>query len=219
VTLTVVKVGGQLGRGGHLRSLSSRLGALGSRHRLLLVPGGGAFADAVRELDAREHLGDSAAHWMAVLAMDQYGLALADLTPGGRVVRSPTEALRARPGEVPVLLPSVWLRRADPLPHSWSVTSDAIAVWVAGQCRARAVVLLKDSVGMQTPLHAGEEPPRGDLTAAELAVWGAVDAHVASLVEGLRGDLYVVDGAADRQLEELIDEGRCSGVRLRRSAP
>jgi aspartokinase-like uncharacterized kinase len=219
VDLTVIKVGGRLGRRGHLRTLASRLGALGDRHRLLVVPGGGGFADAVRELDAREHLGDSAAHWMAVLAMDQYGLALADFIPGSRVVRSRTEALGVGVGDVPVLLPYAWLRRADPLPHSWSVTSDAIAVWVGRQCRARAVVLLKDRAGMQTPLRAGERPLRGGVTVAELAAWDGVDAHVASLVEGLRADVFIIDGGAGRQLEELLDEGRCDGVSVRRSAP
>ena len=42
----------------------------------------------------------------------------------------------AAAGRVPVLAPSAWLRAADPLPHSWDVTSDSIAAWIAGQAGA-----------------------------------------------------------------------------------
>jgi len=54
--LTVVKVGGGLGRGAGddaLRALCTTLGELGERHPLLVVPGGAWFADAVREADRR----------------------------------------------------------------------------------------------------------------------------------------------------------------------
>ena len=46
-------------------------------------------------------------------------------------------------GFVPVLAPSRWLREAGPLPHTWDVTSDSIAAWVAGAVGARRLVLIK----------------------------------------------------------------------------
>ena len=64
---TVVKVGGSLARGGGLRALCVRLGQLGRRHALLLVPGGGVFADVVREQDGHLDLGDDAAHWLSLI--------------------------------------------------------------------------------------------------------------------------------------------------------
>ena len=57
--------------------------------------------------------------------------------------RSPRRARRSSAGRVPVLAPSRWLREADPLPHSWDVTSDSIAAWVAGQAGASTLVLVK----------------------------------------------------------------------------
>jgi dihydroneopterin aldolase len=46
-------------------------------------------------------------------------------------------------GALAVLAPHAWLRAADPLPHSWDVTSDSIAAWVAGALGAAALVLVK----------------------------------------------------------------------------
>src|SRR5205814_3686924 len=83
--LTVVKVGGGLGRGAGdeaLRAICRALGELGTRHPLLVVPGGAWFADAVREADRRFALPAATSHHMAVLGMEQFGWLLAELIPG-----------------------------------------------------------------------------------------------------------------------------------------
>jgi len=46
---------------------------------------------------------------------------------------------------VPVLALTRWLRARDPLPHSWNVTSDSIAAWVAGQLNAARLVVIKSA--------------------------------------------------------------------------
>ena len=81
---------------------------------------------------------------MAVLAMDQYACLVADRTTGSMLVRDRSEitaALQAK--RLPVLAPSLWLRDVDPLPHSWDVTSDSIAAWIAGLLSAPRLVLIK----------------------------------------------------------------------------
>ena len=145
----MIKVGGSLGaRPAQLRRLMETLADAGRRHWLVVVPGGGSFADEVRRADRRFALGDSAAHWMAILAMDQYAYLLARLAPGAALVRS-RRALA--PGRLNVLAPSAWLRRADPLPHSWDVTSDSIAAWVAHALRVRRLLLVKHVDGFIGP--------------------------------------------------------------------
>ena len=89
---------------------------------VLVVPGGGPFADAVRSLDPAP----DAAHWMAIAAMEQVGLHLAGLgLPGVELLRVPDTPS--------VLLPYRLLRERDPLPHSWRVSSDTIAAWCAAE--------------------------------------------------------------------------------------
>lgn len=146
---TVVKVGGGLlSRAGAFELVTGALAAFGKGRRLLVVPGGGPFADAVRELVRRVKIGEDAAHWMAVLGMDQYAHALTEGTAGAVLVEQLPEihaALDA--GLVPVLAPYRWLRAADPLPHSWSATSDSVAAWVTGAVSAKRIVLIKPAKG------------------------------------------------------------------------
>ena len=141
----VVKVGGGLLQlPGAIDALAAALGALGPAPRTVVVPGGGPFADAVRAAAARTGVPDDAAHWMAILGMDQYAHLLAACVPRARLVERETEigaALEA--GALPVLAPVRWLRDADPLPHAWTVTSDSIAAWLAGVLGARRLVLVK----------------------------------------------------------------------------
>lgn len=214
----VVKIGGRLGRGDRLPQLCTRLAELGGRHRLLVVPGGGAFADEVRDSDARFGLSPHATHWMALLAMDQYGLLVADLIPRGVAVRSLAAAEEvAADGAVPVLLPHDLVRRDDDLPHSWQVTSDSVAAWVAGLASARLLVVLKDGVGIRSRLSGSEEVPRGRVTLETLAVWEAVDEQFAALACGADYEVWVVDGEAPERLDQLLETGRTEGVNLARS--
>jgi probable H4MPT-linked C1 transfer pathway protein len=141
----VVKLGGGvLAHADHFDDTLVAIGAAARQRRLLVVPGGGPFADAVRQVDRRLRLSDDAAHWMAVLAMDQYAQLVAARLTGGLLVTEAEEIGAAtHAGFVPVLAPSRWLREADPLPHTWDVTSDSIAAWVAGAVGARRLVLIK----------------------------------------------------------------------------
>jgi len=145
VMITVIKIGGGLtGIPGALDRVCAAVGEAARGRRVLVVPGGGPFADAVRELDRSAGLSADAAHWMAMLAMDQYAHVLAGRIPGAVMVDEPGAILEAlRLGSVVVLAPSRWMRSADVLPHTWDVTSDSVAAFVAGAVDAARLVLIK----------------------------------------------------------------------------
>jgi aspartokinase-like uncharacterized kinase len=141
----VIKIGGALLRDpGALATTIPAIDAAAREHTLLIVPGGGPFADAVRAVDQAHALPPSDAHWMAILGMEQYAVMLASRFARAVTVHRRGEIARAHArGTLPVLAPYRWMRDADPLPHSWDVTADSIAAWVAAQIGARCLIIIK----------------------------------------------------------------------------
>jgi len=148
----VIKVGGSLLEAPqNLEALGLELSSLARKHRFVVVPGGGKFADAVREVDAQFHLPVAVSHRMAILAIDQYGLLLSKFIPSSVIcdsLRAAGEVSRA--GQVAILLPSKMLRKFDPFEPSWDVTSDSIAAYIACKLKADKVVFVTDVDGIFT---------------------------------------------------------------------
>jgi 5-(aminomethyl)-3-furanmethanol phosphate kinase len=186
---TVVKVGGGvLAHAEYFAAALATIAAAARGQRLLLVPGGGPFADTVRDVDRRMALSDAAAHWMAVLAMEQYAHLIATQVAGAMLAENPREIVAAfKTDLLPVLAPYRWLRAADPLPHSWNVTSDSIAAWISGVVGARRLVLVKPPA-----IHRDRSSPAGKDESAPDALPGgdlldtyfhrALPAHVTPVV-------------------------------------
>ena len=129
---------------------------------IVLVPGGGAFADLVRDAQPRIGFDDDAAHRMALLAMEQYGCALASMNMQFTLAESQAEIARTlAERRVPVWLPSRMVLAAREIPWSWDVTSDSLAAWLAGELRASRLVLVKHGAAC--------------MDAEELAARGIVD--------------------------------------------
>jgi aspartokinase-like uncharacterized kinase len=141
----VVKIGGGLLRAEGLEGL--RRGCadaleLARDRPVLVVPGGGPFADVVRALDAQVGLGDGVAHRLALQAMDQLGLLLAPMLPGAELLR---ELVAPRSLGMLVAAPA-FAGRPD-VPESWDVTSDSLAVLAAAAIGAEEAILLKPVEG------------------------------------------------------------------------
>jgi aspartokinase-like uncharacterized kinase len=126
--LIVLKIGGSLFDSS--RALLAKVAAEG--RDVMVVPGGGAFADTVRDIYGRGGLSDDAAHWMALLAMDQYGYYLSDGTSVPLSDKIKGKGTR-------IALAYEILRSNDALPHSWDVTSDTVAAWIAATANARLI--------------------------------------------------------------------------------
>ena len=224
--LTIVKVGGGLAReagDGALRTLCRTIGEVGARHPLLVVPGGAAFADTVREHDSRFAPRPATAHRMAILAMDQFGWLLCDLIPGSVPCTDlPSAGAAAAHTATPVLLPAALLA-ADPLPASWAVTSDSIAAWVAGAAAPARLVLVKPVDGLYRDWPAEGEPP-ARLSVGELARLRAagraagVDEHLPEALRAAGVETWVINGREPARLVELLEHGSTDGTLVTQSS-
>ena len=194
--ITVVKLGGSHAASPHLRQW---LGAIAAEAgAIVVVPGGGPFADAVRRTQAAMGFDNVAAHEMAMMAMAQFGRALQSLNPALRLADSLAAIRRAlREGKVPVWSPERMARAAG-LPETWDLTSDSLAAWLSAKLAADRLVLVK---------HGGFSGPRADVL--DLVRGGVVDplfphfikdrefrvvlaasADAARLTDGLRQGLF-----------------------------
>jgi dihydroneopterin aldolase len=174
--ITVLKLGGSLA---FSRALPAWLAAIeAGAGKTVLVAGGGPFADAVRSAQPRMGFDDRAGDAMALLAMEQYAIALAALSDHLTVAGS-FAAIGAAlvAGKVPVWAPGRMVQRArlavsprvhDEIPASWDVTSDSLAAWLAKKLCAHRLLLIKLRVEK-------EVTARIPITAEGLARLGVVD--------------------------------------------
>jgi 5-(aminomethyl)-3-furanmethanol phosphate kinase len=132
---------------------------------IIIVPGGGVFADAVRDAQKVSKISDACAHKLAVLAMDQFGLLLASMNPDLAVARTEMEIdERIWQHRCIIWLPSQMVLADDSIPKSWDVTSDSIAAWLAEKVNAQQLVLVKS-----------DKPAGAELSLRMMSESGVVD--------------------------------------------
>jgi len=159
----VVKLGGSFAFSEVLtdwiRALASCAGSV------VIVPGGGPFADAVRHAQGRMRFDDRAAHDMSLLAMEQYGHALIsfnDSLSAADTVEAIERRLATR--QVPVWMPMRMVSAAADIAPSWKVTSDSLAAWLCSRIGADRLILVK---------HAG--PLSDTVRCEDLVTMGLLD--------------------------------------------
>ena len=170
----VIKLGGSHARSALLRPW---LDAIAASDGIVLVPGGGPFADTVRMMQPSIGYGDQAAHDMALMAMAQFGCALSAMSDR-LVYCDDLRSLRAREGRIPVWSPWPGLRGARDIPPSWDITSDSLALWLARELDAGAVLLVKH----RTAPNVGPEA---------LADEGIVDRAFPTFAARYRGAIHI----------------------------
>ena len=207
----VIKVGGSLAENPELLiHLCAKLSGLAKSYELVVVPGGGRFADVVRDSDKRFNLSSEISHRMAILGMDQFGLLLAQITPNSCATFLLDDAKQLSATEVvPVFLPSLLMFKEDPLENSWDVTSDSIAAYVASRLQAAKLVLVTDVDGIFT-----EDPKKQEdatlieqVSAEELLKLNtrtSVDRFLPKLLLEAPVDCYVVNGQHPERLEAIL---------------
>jgi aspartokinase-like uncharacterized kinase len=197
--IIVVKLGGSLAGSRHLADWVGALASGGGRS--VVVPGGGPFADAVRQAQAEIGFSDAAAHHLALLAMEQFGWALASLNPNFRVADS-ANAIESvlRAGNVPIWSPVKMVLDCREIPPSWDVTSDSLAAWLAGQIGARQLALVKHSA------------PGSPLSAVDLAARGIVDQAFPRFLASSGAQASIVAAEASGSAQKAISEGDMPGT-------
>jgi aspartokinase-like uncharacterized kinase len=207
----VIKIGGSLAEDPErLRALCTKLSEFAKKYAIVVVPGGGRFADVVRDFDQRFTLSSGISHRMAILGMDQFGLLLSQITPNSCATYLLNDAKQlSEIRVVPVFLPSRLMFKEDPLENSWDITSDSIAAYIASRLQAAKVLLVTDVDGIFT-----EDPKKHEdatlieqLPAEELLTLNtrtSVDRFLPKLLLEAPVDCYVVNGKQPERIEAIL---------------
>lgn len=216
----VVKVGGSLSEdAASLESFCQQLSFLAETHRLVVIPGGGEFADVARKLYKKFNLSNMIAHKMAILAMDQYGLLLSNITPNSYISRSLEEIKSSNKGMLPIFLPSTHIFREDALEYTWDVTSDSISAYLASLLHAEKLVLVTDVDG----IFSSDPKKNLDATLIEelsiniLLSWDmrtSVDKALPKLLMKSRLDCYVVNGKYPERIKLILENEKTVYTRI-----
>jgi aspartokinase-like uncharacterized kinase len=202
----IIKLGGSLLSKGRelvqlLREYADRTAS-----QLVIVPGGGPFADLIKTIASQLGVSDDAAHWMAVLAMHQYGLFLADGDPVVPTIENLEEVPAA--GPLCILLPFKILKADDTLPHSWDVTADTIAAFIAANLGERSFIKLTDVDGMLDENGVVIEQIRPHELIAQ-GYRGCIDAALPRFLVQHNMSCVIVNGTTPERIIDVI-EGRAT---------
>ncbi len=197
--LWVIKLGGSLLGSPALAHWLSLLAKHGNG-KVVIVPGGSVFADAVRQAQGLSGVSDALAHELALLAMDQFGLLLAGMQPGLVTASSELEiAERGWQHKAVVWLPSQMVLADATIEKSWRVTSDSLSAWLANKLAADQLLLIK-SVDL-SPYQQTQA-----VLARALLDDGVVDA---CFLDGIAGQRYQTR-LLNRSDYALFEQGLCT---------
>ncbi len=192
----VVKLGGSLVGGSALPAWLATLDGLSGRARIIIVAGGGPFAEAVRDAQAGLGIDDATAHAMAILGMRQFALAIAALVPRRDCGLLTLDGLGERAEDIGLM---VWdpldpALVASAIPADWTATSDSIAAWVGRYIEANGTVLVKSrSAGCGSTVASGK--------AAE----GFIDPWLPVLLRSREQPLWWLEQSATGEFVRLVD--------------
>ena len=144
----IIKLGGSLIGSDDLNLWLAAIAHASHSCRVILVPGGGAFADVVRSAQNELKIDDLVAHEMALLSMRQFGLALVALcrpfVTATLMCVPDIQADNAASG-LCIWDPCDPYLGGSSLPRDWRVTSDSLSLWLCGELENSRLVLVKST--------------------------------------------------------------------------
>jgi aspartokinase-like uncharacterized kinase len=137
----LVKIGGSLYASAYLKQWCDQLASV-HQQKIVIVPGGGPFADQVRDADKQWKLSAAVAHSMAVMGMQQFGLLISSINENIYLLETVNAITNKNP--------AVWLPYQDVLndcnyPKNWQTTSDSLALWLANKLSAHHICFIKSA--------------------------------------------------------------------------
>lgn len=193
----IVKIGGSLLGTPELQHWLQIIATFGDG-KVVIVPGGSVFADAVRSAQQLSGIDDAKAHQLALLAMDQFGLLIAAMNPNLAIASSELElAERSWQHRGIVWLPSKMVLADDSILKNWQVTSDSLSAWLANKLGAEQLLLIKSAMFLNY---------KSPVTFEKVTDDNLVDASFANYVQAKTYDIRLFNKADFKDFERALQQ-------------
>jgi aspartokinase-like uncharacterized kinase len=145
--MIVIKLGGSLSRSDDLVNCLNKVEKNYQGRTVVIVPGGGAFADQVRLAQQQWQFDDQTAHHMAILAMQQMALMIKALKPNFAIANNLAEIQGLLDSDkITIWSPNITELDSAGIAASWDITSDSLSAWLADNLSATELILVKSAV-------------------------------------------------------------------------
>ena len=199
----IVKIGGSLTYDAKplLKALKSY--AKENNKKIVIIPGGGEFANVVRKIDKALNISNSLSHKLAIKCMDLIGEVYAEI---GNIKAYDTLFNLKREIEkekIAILLPSKILLSTDIAEHSWAITSDSLSLYIGKLLDVREVIIATDVDGIYDKFPGGKL--LNIINANDIKGLTSVDETFPILLKQFKMNAYVVNGKYPERVIDILE--------------
>jgi len=199
----IVKIGGSLTYDAKplLKALKSY--AKENNKKIVIIPGGGEFANVVRKIDKALNISNSLSHKLAIKCMDLIGEVYAEI---GNIKAYDTLFNLKREIEkekIAILLPSKVLLSTDIAEHSWAITSDSLSLYIGKLLDVREVIIATDVDGIYDKFPGGKL--LNIINANDIKGLTSVDETFPILLKQFKMNAYVVNGKYPERVIDILE--------------
>ena len=179
----------------------------------LFVIGGGEFANLIRKYDVEIGFSQDVTHETAIDSMDILAKLLNDKLAFTEISYTIEEANRiSDSNKIPIMICSEILKENEPFKHSWDVTSDSIAAYIASLLNAKILIATNvNGIYTKDPSLSGAELI-SEIDVNELLTFdeSSVDLMLPTLLIEYGLDSYVVNGKYPERVLSIMNDDDCS---------
>ena len=192
----VLKLGGSLMRSKELVVWLENIFSRTRDNIIIVVPGGGEFAENIREAQRQLNFINKIAHKMALLAMCQYGYFLTGINADIKILKNTKmPCLDKNIGGSFLWLPDDLLENISEITGNWDFSSDSISLWLATYLTADKLVIVKSKKIIYNQFRIKEHIVNKD-----------VDKGFEKNINKYKGEIFFLEKTEHCQLENILSE-------------
>ena len=179
----------------------------------LFVIGGGEFANLIRKYDVEIGFSQDVTHETAIDSMDILAKLLNDKLAFTEISYTIEEAKSiSDSNKIPIMICSGILKENEPFKHSWDVTSDSIAAYIASLLNAKLLIATNvNGIYTKDPSLSGAELI-SEIDVNKLLTFdeSSIDLMLPTLLIEYGLDSYVVNGKYPERVLSIMNDDDCS---------